>query len=95
MAILRLIGILLGLFSLLQIPPLLLGLFYADGTAWIFARSGLLILVLGVLLWLPARRHRPTHLGPRDGFLIAATTWISLSLAGAAPLLRWAQSGLD
>ena len=85
-AVQRILGLLLGLFSLTMVPPLAVAWFYADGNAAPFAIGMSLILGAGIALWLPARRHR-RELRLRDGFLVVVAFWGVLGLSGAVPFL--------
>lgn len=86
LAIQRLLGFLLTLFSFTMVPPLAIAWFVEDGTAAPFAIAWLAILGAGVALWAVARRHRQ-ELRTRDGFLVVAGFWVTLSLSGAIPFL--------
>jgi trk system potassium uptake protein TrkH len=44
------------------------------------------VLLLGLTMWLPARRHK-NDLRVRDGFLLVVLFWFVLGLAGAVPFL--------
>ena len=46
----------------------------------------LVLLVAGVVIWFPARKHT-RDLRLRDGFLVVALFWVVLGMAGAAPLV--------
>ncbi len=85
-AVQRILGLLLGLFSLTMVPPLAAAWFYADGNAVSFAIALATILGAGVLLWWPVRRHR-RELRIRDGFLVVVAFWVVLGLSGAVPFL--------
>ena len=85
-AVQRILGLLLGLFSLTMVPPFAVAWFYADGNAASFAIGMALILGAGVALWLPVRRHR-RELRLRDGFLVVVAFWGVLGLSGAVPFL--------
>ena len=85
-AILRILGLLLMLFSAALIPPILVSLWYRDGALYAFIDALLLILSSGFLLWLPVRNHR-RELRLRDGFLVVALFWTVLGLTGAVPLM--------
>ena len=85
-AVQRILGLLLGLFSLTMVPPLAAAWFYADGNAGSFAIALAVILGAGLLLWLPARRRR-RELRLRDGFLVVVAFWVVLGLSGAVPFL--------
>jgi trk system potassium uptake protein TrkH len=69
-----------------MLPPVIVSLIYRDGHAQPFLDAFVIVLVVGVLLWLPVRKVR-RDLRLRDGFLVVALFWICLGLAGATPLL--------
>jgi trk system potassium uptake protein TrkH len=83
--ILKVLGILLMVFSLTLIPPFIISLIYHDGGSSDFAFSGLGLFSLGLLLWLP-NRHERHDLKIRDGFLIVVMFWTVLGFAGAIPM---------
>lgn len=84
--ILKIAGLLLVLFSISMLPPILLSIWYRDGEFSVFLWTMLSILLSGLLLWLPLRKHdRDMRL--RDGFIIIVIFWAGLGLAGAIPLL--------
>ena len=85
-AVQRILGILLGLFSLTMVPPLAVSWFYADGKLTSFAIAFALVLGGGVALWWPVRKHR-RELRLRDGFLVVVAFWVVLGLSGAVPFL--------
>jgi trk system potassium uptake protein TrkH len=82
----RILGMLLGLFSVAMLPPMLVSWWYDDGVLSAFLAAFLLILVSGSLLWLPVRRHR-RELRLRDGFVVVVMFWVALGLCGSLPLL--------
>lgn len=81
---LRIIGLLLALFSVAMLPPLLMGFIAQDDTVKGFLSAFLITLISGLLTWLPLRRVR-RDLQIRDGFLITALFWIVLGLFGSLP----------
>ena len=85
-AVQRILGLLLGLFSLTMVPPLAVSWFYMDGNLTSFAIAFALVLGGGIVLWLPVRRHR-RELRLRDGFLVVVAFWVVLGLSGAVPFL--------
>lgn len=82
----RILGIMLGLFSVTMLPPMLVSWLTSDGQMMPFAVAFCAILGLGLLLWYPLRRDRK-ELRFRDGFLIVVLFWTVLSGVGAVPLL--------
>ncbi len=85
-SVIKILGLLLMLFSLAIIPPLLVSLIYQDNETWTFFYALVLIFVSGLLLWLPAM-HADTDLKLRDGFIIVVLFWFVLSSFGSLPLL--------
>lgn len=84
--VLRILGLLLALFSLTMLPPVAVSLIYNDGQWLHFIQAFLVILVAGLTLYLPLRRRR-AELRIRDGFLVVAGFWVVLGFAGSVPLL--------
>lgn len=83
--VLRILGLMLMIFSLTMLPPIAISLLFADGHSQPFLLSFLIVAAAGLLLWFPVRRVR-RDLRLRDGFLIAAVFWTCLGFAGATPL---------
>ncbi|RUR34545.1 TrkH family potassium uptake protein [Vreelandella nanhaiensis] len=91
--ILRILGLLLMLFSLTMLPPMLISFWFRDGV-WYAFMIGIAITVLtGLVLYLPNRRARK-ELRIRDGFLIAAMFWTVLALFGSLPLMLFGDAAL-
>jgi trk system potassium uptake protein TrkH len=85
-AILRILGLLLMLFSLTMLPPLAVSLVMGDNAESSFLAAMGLILGIGAMMWLPARKHQQ-DLRMRDGFLVVVFFWIVLGASGAAPFI--------
>ena len=85
-SVIRILGLLLMLFSLAIIPPILVSIIYQDNETWPFFYAFILIFVSGLLLWLPAMQAK-TDLKLRDGFIIVVLFWFVLSSFGSLPLL--------
>ncbi len=86
LVVLRIIGLLLALFSVTMLPPVVVSLIYNDGAWKAFLYAFFIILAAGLAIFLPLRRHR-AELRIRDGFLVVAGFWVVLGFAGAVPLL--------
>ncbi|MGD8796779.1 MAG: potassium transporter TrkG, partial [Thiohalophilus sp.] len=82
----RILGILLMVFSLTMLPPLLVSFIYIDIAFEAFFESFAVILISGIVLWLPVKRQK-SDLRLRDGFLVVALFWTILSLFGSIPFL--------
>ena len=84
--VLRILGLLLMLFSLTMIPPMAVSWLYNDGAWPAFAEAAVVIFSVGVAMYLPLRKKQ-AELKIRDGFLVVSVFWVGLGLAGAVPLL--------
>ena len=85
-AVQRVVGFLIAGSSLMMLPPVLVSLWYEDGTAGIFLLSAAILLLAGILIYLPVR-HATQDLRLRDGFLVVVSAWLALVLVGALPFL--------
>ncbi len=84
--ILRAIGNVQLLSSLLVLPSLVLSLYDRDGATLAFAESLAVLLGIGMAMYLPTRRSRG-ELRLRDGFLVTSAVWAITSLVLAIPLV--------
>ncbi len=84
LAISRMIGLLLLIFSLSLIPPMGIYLWYREGSIYPFLITFIFTLALGGGLWLPTR-HTPAVLKARDGFLVVFLVWVVACTVGAVP----------
>ena len=85
-SVIRILGLLLMLFSLAIIPPIIVSLVFQDNETWSFFYAGILIFVSGLLLWLPAAQAK-TDLKLRDGFVIVVLFWFVLSSFASLPMI--------
>ncbi|GAB5452974.1 MAG: TrkH family potassium uptake protein [Halioglobus sp.] len=81
---LRILGILLMIFSSAMLGPLLLALLAEDHTADPFLWALCITFFSGLVLWLPVKNARH-DLRIRDGFMITSLFWTVLGLFGALP----------
>ena len=85
-AVQRVVGFLIAGSSLMMLPPVLVSLWYEDGTAGMFLLSAAILVLAGILIYLPVR-HATQDLRLRDGFLVVVSAWLALVLVGALPFL--------
>lgn len=85
-AIIRILGLLVMLFSVTMFVPGIVALLYRDGAGRAFTETFVVALLIGGFLWLPQRKQRH-ELSPREGFLIVVLFWIVLGSVGALPFL--------
>jgi trk system potassium uptake protein TrkH len=82
--ILRILGLLLMIYSTSMLVPAVVAMLYDDGNALRFLIAFLVTLVSGLLCWLPVQNQRQ-ELRVRDGFVVVVLFWAVLSLFGALP----------
>lgn len=92
--ILRILGILLMIFSVTQLPPLGVSLFYEDATHWAFISAFAITLITGFMIWVPVYTVRQ-DLSIRDGFLVTVLFWTVLGAFGSLPLILAESPGLS
>ena len=85
-AVLRILGLLLTVFSFSLVPPFVVALVAQDGAATAFATAFALTLSIGFLSWLPVR-NKKRELRLRDGFIVVVMFWTVLSTIGALPFV--------
>ncbi len=85
LVILRILGLLIMLFSIGLLPPIAAGLIYQDGAVLPFVEALIMMLVVGFGLYLPVRKHKK-ELRLRDGFLVVVLFWSVLGIAGGLPI---------
>ena len=91
---LKIIGMLLMMFSITMVPPLIVSVIYADGAIIAFADTFGLTLVAGFLLWILFHRQR-SEMRIKDGFLITTMFYLMLGAVGAIPLVQESSIGLS
>ncbi|GAB5412564.1 MAG: TrkH family potassium uptake protein [Congregibacter sp.] len=91
---LRILGLLLTLFSVTMLPPLLIALIADDDTVSGFFSAFLITLSSGAVLWQGFRGAR-RDLQIRDGFLVTALFWIVLGLFGSLPFALTESLGIS
>ena len=70
----------------MMIPPVLVSLWYDDGSATMFGLSAAILLLTGCIIFVPVR-HATQDLRLRDGFLVVVAAWLALVLVGAVPFV--------
>ena len=81
---LRILGLLLMLFSSAMLVPLVVAVLQDDSTITGFLSALAITFLSGLILWLPVRNSRH-ELRIRDGFLITSLFWTVLGIFGALP----------
>jgi trk system potassium uptake protein TrkH len=84
--VLKFIGLLLMVFSVTQLPPIIVDLIYQQDQAHIFGFAFFVTLVLGLIIFYPFRNHKQ-ELRIREGILLVASFWIILSLIATIPFM--------
>ncbi|MGQ4277347.1 TrkH family potassium uptake protein [Pseudidiomarina sp. E22-M8] len=84
-SILRILGLLICLFSVTLLPPGAVALIYGDGGGTAFTLAFAISLIIGFFVWYPNRKQS-TELKIRDGFLLTVLFWTVLGMVGVMPL---------
>lgn len=82
----RILGLLLMLFSVVMLPPAVVGWWYAEDELQVFLIAFAVTLMTGFLFWAPVRAVRK-ELRLRDGFVVVVMFWTVLGLFGALPFI--------
>lgn len=85
LVVVRVLGLLLSIFSVTMFIPALVSLFYDDGSAYSFFIGFVVTFVIGFATYYPLRNYQAA-LKLRDGFVIVVMFWTVLGLFGAIPL---------
>jgi trk system potassium uptake protein TrkH len=94
LVILRILGLLLMVFSVTMLPPVLVDFIYQENKSEPFIDAFLLILGFGMLLFLPLHKQKK-ELRLRDGFMIVVMFWVVLGSVGGLPLYLSADDQLS
>jgi len=84
--VLRILGILLVIFSATHLSPLLVSIIYQDGNKLPFVTSFSVTFFTGLALWAMTRGAR-VDLRYRDGFLVVVLFWTVLASFGSLPFM--------
>lgn len=84
--VLKILGVLLIIFSVTHLTPLLVSFIYNDGNSFPFMLSFSVTFITGLLLWGPVRKTK-RDLRYRDGFLVVVLFWTVLATFGALPFI--------
>lgn len=94
LAIQRILGLLLVVFSSTLLPPVAVSLWYGDGVHLAFITAFAITLGLGVVFWLPVRSYK-RDMRMRDGFIVVVMFWFVLSSIGSLPFMLSEQPQLS
>src|SRR5690554_3177678 len=84
--IVKILGMLLMVFSTTMLPPVLVAWIYDDGMQLSFLSAFAITFVSDMTLWLAFFRVRE-ELGVRDGFLVVTLFWTVLGMIGSLPFV--------
>ena len=84
--IFRFVGVLLILFAISLIAPLLISLYFGDGSHYAFVKSIVIILLVG-FLFASFKPSSNENLRTREGIIITIFSWLSLALCGSLPFI--------
>ncbi|MDX1693141.1 MAG: TrkH family potassium uptake protein [Ketobacteraceae bacterium] len=84
--ILRILGVLLMVYSTTMLPPVVIALIYKDGGQMQFLAAFAITLLSGMICWLPVHNVKD-DLRVRDGFVVVVLFWTVLGLYGSIPFI--------
>lgn len=82
--VLRIVGMLLVISSLIMVPPIFIGMIYQDGDIQPFIMGSLVLLALGSLLLLIFRNAK-SDLKLRTGFIVVGLSWAIIGVSSSIP----------
>ena len=82
----RVLGVLLMLFSATMLPPILVSYIFADNVHTIFLKSFAITFSIGFVLWILFFKNE-ADMRIKDGFLITVMFYLALGLFGALPFI--------
>ncbi|MCF6287755.1 MAG: TrkH family potassium uptake protein [Proteobacteria bacterium] len=83
--VMRIVGLLLIISSLIMLPPIMIGMIYQDGDIKPFFHGFLVLFVLGACL-LYIFRKATSDLKIRSAFIVVGMSWVIIGLSCAIPL---------
>lgn len=93
-AIIRILGLLVALFSVTMILPAFVSMIYQDGSGLPFVLAFLTCIITGIAFWYPNRKFK-RDLRAKEGFLIVALFWLVLASFGAIPFIFLEQPNMS
>ncbi|MEG3767982.1 TrkH family potassium uptake protein [Alteromonas sp. 14N.309.X.WAT.G.H12] len=93
-AIVRILGLLVALFSVTMIPPALISLIFQDGSGLPFIIAFILCVITGTFMWYP-NRYQKNDLRAKEGFLIVVLFWTVLASFAAIPFILLEQPSMS
>ncbi len=82
----KIFGMLLIIFSFSMLPPILVSFLDAQQELIPFLKTFVLVLILGLMLWLPMRNYQK-ELRSREGFIVVTLFWVVFGALGAIPFM--------
>jgi len=89
-ALARILGLLIALFSITTLPPVVVSIWFQDGSAMPFISAFIICVVTGLIIWYPNRFNRQ-DLRAKEGFLLVVLFWFVLGCVGSLPLILMKQ----
>lgn len=85
-SVIRILGLLLMVFSFSLLPPSVVSWMTQDNHAWVFIQSFLITFIVGALLWLAFYRYG-REMRTTDGFLVVTLLWVAICIFGGLPFI--------
>lgn len=88
LALARVFGLMLAVYSVTYLLPILTSLLYGDGVAMLFFDDMLFTLGVGLILWIAAKDYE-REMKAKDGFLLVVMAWLGMAAFSTLPLLSY------
>jgi trk/ktr system potassium uptake protein len=85
--ILSIIGVLLAIIGLMMLSTLIFSFYYNSGDETALFVSGILTSGIGLLFWYFTKGERGKRVNKREGYMVVALGWLSISIFGMLPYL--------
>ena len=85
--IISIVGVLLVIIGLMMFIPLMFSFYYSSGDEQALLFSGLLTSSVGFIFWFFTRGERGQRVNKREGYMVVALGWLSMSIFGMLPYL--------
>lgn len=85
-SVIRIIGLFIILFSTTMIFPNIVSIIYQDNEKKTFVKSFFIVLIIGLLLWIPNKK-KIFNLKLKESFFVVSILWIILGSLGALPFI--------
>ena len=85
--VISIVGVLLMIIGLMMFLPLIFSFYYNSGDETALLFSGSFTFSIGLFFWYFTRGERGNRVNKREGYMVVALGWLSISIFGMLPYL--------